>query len=154
MERAPQIQGSTGSGEGAPVLSGWAGNLMETRLFPLDCLSPAFSPVIPPSFFEQSFFVCLFVCSFNFLAAPRSMLDLTSLPDQGLYPRPLPQKHRALTPGPSGKSLNKLFYFLECEVEEVSHSHKNRAGPWIPIPYFGERESMTQFGPGFPSWSN
>lgn len=106
------------------MLSGRAGNLMETWSFPLDYLSPAFSPVIPPSSFEQSFFVCLFVFSFNFLAAPRSMLDLTSLPDQGLYPWPLQQKLRALTPGPSGKSLNKLFYFLECEVEEVSHNHK------------------------------
>lgn len=94
----------------------------------------------------------MFVCfSFNFFGYTTQHAG-SYLPTQELSPWPLQQKLGALTPGQPGKSLNKLSYFLECEVEEGSHSHKDRAGPWIPIPYFGEREPMTQFGPGLPSW--
>ena len=62
------------------MLGGQAGKLMETWSFPLDSLSPASPPVFPPSSFEQSFFICLFVFPLIFLAIPRSMLDLTYLP--------------------------------------------------------------------------
>ena len=105
-----------------------------------------------PSFLFWAIFFHLLVCfSFNFYGYTTKHAG-SYFPAQELNPWPLQRKLGALTPGQPGKSLNKLSYFLECKVEEGSHSHKDRAGPWIPIPYFREREPMTQFGPGFPSW--